>query len=1337
MRDNKFMSWFVMSALLMVAASVASADERDPEVARQAALGKSPDIQKATWPKRLPDLTKGKTIPPRGKGGPITWNMGPTGIIGIKNGGFAGPQVRVVAVLPGSPAEGKVLRGDVVLGVQGQDFVIGGHLGLTVGNAIIKAETAAGKGVFKMHIWRDRNWIKRSASNDVSGVDIDKLLKDAENEDGLYEWKPKAVRKAILKDIKYDQFPLDGVHLNVTLQLKVMGTYSDTSPWDCPVAKKIREDAWKWLAANQHKRNQGGFGAGWEGALALVASGKPEYRKVARTWVHNQKLQQDMNAKVVLKHGSYQSWHRGFSYLDMAIYYDATGDDYVLPELRYRAIETAMGQGGGGSWGHTLSFPTSNAGRLHMHNPGYGALNAAGTRCFFLVALAKKCGIDHPEIDAAIKRASRFFGTFVDKGAIPYGCGSPAGTDDSNGKNFGAAYGFYALGRKHEAKYFSMCSNHAAFTRRGGHGSSTLWYYTPLSAIIAGPRGVIASMRNMRWFYTLSRRHDGSFVKQGEQAGIGGKPVRNPTATHAMYYSAPLRQLITTGKDADKDCWFTDEELDELLVSARGTLKRGQITDPVLLKQVGKPWNQRGSDELIAMLDHFYPILRHHIAKELGKRYQAGEKDIATKVLPLLKSKEARQREGACRGLAACGPDAVLGSMSKVVALLDDDAEFVRMAAVRTISSATRPGDRKSETAMLQAAAEDYGPMSSDHGNVRTAVRNAIFPGVFPGTGARVDSKLTTEPFEAGLDEKLVRTALSRIVTMDQGGMVPITWSRDTVIKLAGPIVSTADAHQINDQGGAGRKQALAILIKHGYRQAAEGDINNLIQRNAFERAKRNRVKFKHWYISPTNVKNAPGLYRDSLGDLHLWLQDNPTYVAQGKEGLRRTQTPLNELVKMVEKSGETKPAPSILPDVVKMFNAKLAEAGSPKAQLKLCRDELKGLQRKNYFRKIAAMSHLATAIGADSLDDVSPFIGHEHWRLREHANKLVAGLIKIGDGAGLIKQFASAEGERAAGMLIALADAAHKPALVPAKAALKHKNPVVRKAAVQAVLAIGGDAELDTVFAFMRQAREPEDLHGCELALLSRRGDRAHVKRVSEKAIALLTRSEPVVRRSLAWVLGQFGGTENLAAIQAAASTTRDEADLREMVRALAYSPDRAADSIMLEIAKVSKLTRDVVASLSVHRMVGPNGYGDVKDGDRVIFARAMLNMKFDDRLITFLGNVHTGPAVQLLFDVMKKSKRNDVEVAVKGIIECVEGMDKPSPADAAIVTKVLAQVIEYIEVSHLRGGLSAHMSTKFGPIIYANWKKLQTRAGRALLKVRKSGQQTLPGLDDLDEDL
>ena len=91
------------------------------------------------------------------------------------------------------------------------------------------------------------------------------------------------------------------------------------------------------------------------------------------------------------------------------LYYDATGDEFVVPALREYAVKTAMGQAGGGSWGHTFAWPAFNGGKLHGMNPGYGALNAAGNRCFFLIALAQKLGIKHPEIDLAVERAHRFF----------------------------------------------------------------------------------------------------------------------------------------------------------------------------------------------------------------------------------------------------------------------------------------------------------------------------------------------------------------------------------------------------------------------------------------------------------------------------------------------------------------------------------------------------------------------------------------------------------------------------------------------------------------------------------------------------------------------------------------------------------------------------------------------------------------------------------------------------------------------------------------------------------------------------------------------------------------
>jgi len=1307
--------------------------ERDAEDAKNTAQMESSDVEgkayEAQRPASLPDLTKGEKLPEPTKGGPITWNMGQTGIIGIKNGGFAGDQVQVVAVLPGSPAEGKILPGDVVLGVQGRDFVAGGHLGVMVGDAIIKAEEEAGKGVFAMHIWRDRNWIKRNSTRNVFGIDIEKLFKAAESESDLYEWSGEEQRTAAVEKMAFDEFPLDGFHTNVTLQLTVMGTYSETSPWDCPVAAKIREDACRVIAAQFAPDKNGRSHGDWPGVLALVASGKPEYVELARTWVHSQKLCSNINAKVELKNGGMLSWHRGFNSLETAIYYDATGDDYVLPEVRYRAIETAMGQSGGGSWGHTFAFPSFNGGQLHGVNPGYGALNAAGNRCFFLLTMAKKAGIKDPEIDAAIARASSFFGSYVDKGCIPYGDHPPAPSDDSNGKNYGAAYAFYTLGKTYEAKYFAMHSTHASFSRRGGHGSPTLWYYSPLSANIAGPRGVQAAMRNMRWFFTLSRRHDGSFVFQGEQAGIGGKGMRNPTATHAMFYSVPLKKLVITGKDVDESCWFNDKELEELLVSARA-----QVTDTQLLSRIGKPWPERGTDELIGMLDHFYPNMRRALAKELAKRFEAGEKEIIPKVLAVLTSKEARARDGACLTLSACGKDTMLTSLSKITPLLDDPAEFVRMTAVRAIGGATEPADQNRNLLMLQSAAADYEPMSKDLGNVRTAVRDVLFSGGRKGSTA-TESKLATDPFEAGFDYNLVRSALENIVTMDPGGKVPGTWSRETLVRMAGPVVFVADEIQVMDAmfGGARRSGALALLEKYGYREAVEGNVSYLLKRRELEPVIRRTVTFKVPCVTPALVKKAPGQYRFALEPFHQWLQDDPVCVISEKQGkdIPPIITPLEALIEMIEADDSAKPLPSIGAEVEQMFLDELAKAGDAGAKVDFCRAELKDPEKRNFFRKMAAMTQLVALRGSEAVDDLAPYLGHVQWRVREHAHKLALELVKGGALDRLAAQLAKARGENAAAMLMVLRDAGLEKGLGPAKAALRHPEAVVRRAAVQAVMALGGDSALPEILAFMGGTNDPDDLRGCEQALLLKRDDSASAGRVRDAAMAMFPKATPEQRRSLAWVLAQLGGPDGLAFLQRAASGTKDDAELEAIVLALSYSPDRGADRVMIDLAKQDERILDAVAAQSVRRMVGPNGVTDVTDAQRMDFAESMLRMKHDARLITYLGHIHTGRAIRTLAELMKEGS---TALAAKSIIAAAEGMNNPPAAEAKIAADALAQVIEYIEVSYLRGGVAAHMS-KEGD--YAGWKATQARAGKALLKVHRPGKEPVSGFDDSMLDL
>lgn len=1287
----------------------------------------------AKRPKRLPDLTKGGK-PPVGKYGIVGWNLGPTGLIGVWNHEFAGDQCLVLKVEKNSPADGKVLPGDVILGVGGKDFVAGGHMGIAMGNAIIKAEEEAGKGLFKLHIWRDKNHVARQsrAVKAADKIDLDEAMEKAEKDvGGMFDWATEQDRAAEIAG--FDEFPVDAVDLDVTLQLEVMGTYSDTSPWDCPVAKKIRENAWKKLSVSQGR----GMDRGWERAVALVASGKPKYIAIAKEWAHEQKLCQDINLDVKPKTGIYTSWHAGFSGLQMALYYDATGDKHVLPEIRKRAIETAMGQGAGGTWSHSFAPPQAG-GKLHHYMTGYGGMHNAGSRCFFLIALARKFGIEHPEIDAAIARSVRCFETYVDKGVLGYGIGYPVGSDDSNGKNCGVTYAFQVLGMTHAAKHFAMHSAHASFSRRGGHGSQELWYYTPLSAAVAGPRGVQASMRNMRWFHTLARRHDGGFVVQGAGKTAWANNLFDPTARSLLVYAGPLEKTIVTGKDADKGCWFTDEEYDELLISARGMATpdgkrvRGQITDPWLMKQAGTPWNQRKSDELIELLDHWYPQMRTRSGAELAKRYEAGEEDILGKVLPRLKSDEARMRDGACEMIQACGPEIILANLSKVAALLKDDAEFVRMTAIRTISSAAKPGDRRCELAVLKAAAEEYPGMTADHGNARTSAQGVLFA---PG------GKLATDPFEAGYDNELVREALEKVVGLKAEGRIPATWSRETVIRLAGPITIEADQPQFVDCGfnGARHSSAQALLRKHGFREALDGDVTNLRKRQAQPRSVRYSTYFKHPNVDAKQVMEAPGRYRDYLDAFYGYLRSDP---AGGTGGRRNSASvPLKQLVEIIEKDSTSKPGASLAAEVDAFFQGKLAEVGGQADQLKLCRAELKHPQRSNVFRKMSALSHLVKTLGVDSVDDLVPYIGHQRWRLRDHAHELAVELAKRGAAEQLAAALQAAEGEQAAALLVVLGEAHAKPALAAAKAALKNDDREVRRAAVRAVFAIGGDAELKTVFGFMRQATTPHGLDGCEQALLSKRDDPAHVKRVSGACATLLTRSEGPLRYSVAWLLGQFGGSANLAALQKAVVTAKDKADSRELLLCLAQSPDPAAGDTMLALLKQGTSFRDDVAALAPHRLIGSPTLGDMTDKRRVAFVREVMAMKVSDELVTMLSLIPTAQSLELQFEVMQSGKGSgrapeNRDHAARSMMGCLELFEARSKADARLAREVVTQLIEFIEVQHLRGGADKHVKEWRQAAGYAEWKAMQSRAAAILLTLGDTQEAHTPSLDNPDLD-
>ena len=166
----------------------------------------------------VPDFTQGGQ-----KGESHDWTLGPTGargwVYGWKGQTAEARQILVTAVAKGSPADGVLKTGDVILGVGGQPF--GDDARIAFARGITAAETEQGGGVLRLLRWRD------------------------------------------------------GQTQQVELKLAVMGRYGESAPYDCPKSKRIFELGCQAIA----KAKFDGVSIPNDlNALALLASGREEYR---------------------------------------------------------------------------------------------------------------------------------------------------------------------------------------------------------------------------------------------------------------------------------------------------------------------------------------------------------------------------------------------------------------------------------------------------------------------------------------------------------------------------------------------------------------------------------------------------------------------------------------------------------------------------------------------------------------------------------------------------------------------------------------------------------------------------------------------------------------------------------------------------------------------------------------------------------------------------------------------------------------------------------------------------------------------------------------------------
>ena len=256
----------------------------------------------------MPDFTKGDQIP---AGATHDWNLGATGARGWMFSDRLvttdARQIRITKVEKGSPADGVLAVGDVLLGVGGKPFSYDPRT--EMGKALTEAEKESGRGALSLIRWRG------------------------------------------------------GKTETVVVKLPVLGTYSATAPYDCPKSKRIFEQGCKALAervaAPSYRQNPITRSLN---ALALLAGGNPEYLPLVK---------KEAKWAAGYSADSFQTWYYGYVTMLLSEYVMATGDKSVMPGLRRLALEAANGQSIVGSWGHRFANPDGRLGGYGMMNaPG-------------------------------------------------------------------------------------------------------------------------------------------------------------------------------------------------------------------------------------------------------------------------------------------------------------------------------------------------------------------------------------------------------------------------------------------------------------------------------------------------------------------------------------------------------------------------------------------------------------------------------------------------------------------------------------------------------------------------------------------------------------------------------------------------------------------------------------------------------------------------------------------------------------------------------------------------------------------------------------------------------
>lgn len=571
------------------------------------------------------------------------WTLGATGARGWmwawRHRTTDARQILVTQVDAGSPADGILRKGDVILGIG--DRMFDSDARVQFGHALTEAEKTANGGKLRLIRWRS------------------------------------------------------GQTRHVTLTLKTLGSYCDTTPYGCEKSRAIFEQGVRAIA--NHGLNRVSIPNDLN-ALALLASGDKAYHPLLADY-----------AKQVaeIQQNGLCSWHYGYANLFLAEYYLATHDTAILPGLRRVSLEIARGQSHVGTWGHRFAQPNGIC-------RGYGCMNQPGLVLTMSMVLARKAGVTDPDLDRAIKTASSFLRWYVGKGSIPYGDHAPWMEHDDNGKNAMGAVLFDLLHDRAASSYFSRMTTAAYVERESGHTGNffnLLWAMPGVSR--SGPLAAGAHFKELAWYFDLARRWDGRFIYQGVPANTGGHSYGgwDSTGAYLLTYALPRRGLYILGKEPCVVSPMAGDEVAKTIEAGRHfTFWDGETS-----------YDQMSDDALFKRLTSWSPIVRYRAAASLSHHGA----NCTSRLAALLESPDRDSQLGACEAIARLGTHAGKELVPKLRQMLTADDPWLLTLAVRALASVDGTTHDEIANELLELALRDI--PNDPRRMVQRAVTSALF----------------------------------------------------------------------------------------------------------------------------------------------------------------------------------------------------------------------------------------------------------------------------------------------------------------------------------------------------------------------------------------------------------------------------------------------------------------------------------------------------------------------------------------------------------------------------------------------------------------------------------